>query len=69
MESLKPAMSKPAVRRCPDGHFRRVIFDLGAYIADYPEQVLLAGIVQNWCPKCVSLLLGLQLIKIHWQQY
>ncbi|KAF8889756.1 hypothetical protein CPB84DRAFT_1816420 [Gymnopilus junonius] len=26
--------------------------DLGPYIADYPEQVWLATIVSNWCPKC-----------------
>ncbi|KAJ7307889.1 hypothetical protein DFH08DRAFT_615925, partial [Mycena albidolilacea] len=25
---------------------------IGPYIADYPEQVWLAAIVQNWCPKC-----------------
>ncbi|KAJ7048802.1 hypothetical protein C8F01DRAFT_1275964 [Mycena amicta] len=24
-------------------------------IADYPEQVLLAGIVQGWCPRCTAL--------------
>ena len=36
---------------CGDGHFRRVIFGLGPYIADYPEQVCLAGIVSGWCPK------------------
>ncbi|KAJ7246765.1 hypothetical protein C8J57DRAFT_1674990 [Mycena rebaudengoi] len=40
------------VVKCPDGHFRRVVYSLGPYIADYPEQVWLAGIVQNWCPKC-----------------
>ncbi|KAF5379158.1 hypothetical protein D9615_006028 [Tricholomella constricta] len=51
LRPLLPAMSTPVVRRCPDGHFRRVIYDLGAYIADYPEQTLLAGIVQGWCPK------------------
>ena len=32
-----------------DGH--RAIFGLGPYIADYPEQVWLAGIVYGWCPK------------------
>ncbi|KAG1727187.1 uncharacterized protein EDB91DRAFT_1254011 [Suillus paluster] len=26
-----------------------------AFIADYPEQVMLAGIVQNWCVKCTAL--------------
>jgi len=51
LSSLKPGMKKPVVRRCPDGHFRRVIYDFGPFIADYPEQVMLAGIVQNWCCK------------------
>ncbi|KAF8875258.1 hypothetical protein CPB85DRAFT_1378657 [Mucidula mucida] len=53
LRPLKPAMEVPVVRRCPDGHFRRVIYDLAAYIADYPEQVLLAGVVSGWCPKYV----------------
>ncbi|KAJ7589408.1 hypothetical protein C8J56DRAFT_1049066 [Mycena floridula] len=39
------------VIRCPDRHFWQAIYGLGPYIADYPEQVILAGIVQNWCPK------------------
>ncbi|KAJ7939434.1 hypothetical protein B0H13DRAFT_2648517 [Mycena leptocephala] len=51
-EPLKTYMTTPDVVRCPDGHYRRVIFGLGPYIADYPEQVWLAAIVQNWCPKC-----------------
>ena len=51
LQSLRPGMTNPVVRRCPDGHFRRVIYDLIAFIADYPEQVLLTGIVQGWCPK------------------
>ena len=33
---LLPGMSAPVVRRCPDGHFRRVIYDFVAFIADYP---------------------------------
>lgn len=45
-------MSTPEVTRCPDGHLRRVIYGLGPYIADYPEQVLAACIVQGWCPTC-----------------
>jgi len=44
-------MTVPAVMLCPDGHFRRVIYGLGPYIADYPEQVLLTGVVQGWCPR------------------
>ncbi|KAJ6611651.1 hypothetical protein B0H10DRAFT_2177573 [Mycena sp. CBHHK59/15] len=51
-EPLMTYMMTPDIVRCPDGHFRRVIYGLGPYIADYPEQVWLAGIVQNWCPKC-----------------
>ncbi|KAJ7200092.1 hypothetical protein GGX14DRAFT_536413 [Mycena pura] len=35
-----------------DGHYRRVIYGLGPYIADYPEQVLLACVVQGWCARC-----------------
>jgi hypothetical protein len=51
LQPLKKGMTKPVVMRCPDGHFRRCIYQLGPYIADYPEQVWLAAIVQNWCPK------------------
>ncbi|KAJ7206426.1 hypothetical protein C8J57DRAFT_1441213 [Mycena rebaudengoi] len=52
---LKPGMTTPEVVLCPDGHYRRVIYGLGPYIADYPEQVWLAAIVQNWCPKVSEL--------------
>jgi hypothetical protein len=48
---LKDGMTTPEVVRCPDGHFRRAVYGLGPYIADYPEQVWLSGIVQGWCPK------------------
>ncbi|KAG1805024.1 uncharacterized protein HD556DRAFT_1429137 [Suillus plorans] len=54
LESLKPGMTTPEVVRSPDGHFRRAVYGLGPYIADYPEQALLACIVQNWCPKCTA---------------
>ncbi|KAF8149984.1 hypothetical protein B0H34DRAFT_785236 [Crassisporium funariophilum] len=49
---LKAGMTTPEIVRCPDGHLRRAYYGLGPYIADYPEQVWLAGIVQWWCPKC-----------------
>ncbi|KAL1675203.1 hypothetical protein EV122DRAFT_292873 [Schizophyllum commune] len=39
-------MTTPEVVLCAYGHYRRVI-------ANYPEQVWLAGIVQGWCPKYV----------------
>jgi hypothetical protein len=51
LKNLKPAMTKPEVARFGDGHYRRVIYGLGPYIADYEEQVLLACIVRNWCAK------------------
>ena len=49
LASLKPGMTTPQVLQCPDRHFHRIIFGIGPYIADYPEQVLISGIVQNWC--------------------
>ena len=48
---MHPAMLKPEVTLCADGYYRRVIYGIGPYIADYPEQALLACIVQGWCPK------------------
>jgi hypothetical protein len=46
-------MTKPEVVQCPDHHFRRVLWGLAVYIADYMEQVLVACIVQYWCVRCV----------------
>ena len=50
LRSLRDGMSTPERVHCGDGHFRRVIFGLGPYIADYPEQALVSCIVQSWCP-------------------
>ncbi|KAJ2911359.1 hypothetical protein MD484_g9055, partial [Candolleomyces efflorescens] len=55
LRPLRDGMTTPVVQRCPDGYFRRVIYELAAFIADYPEQVALAGIVQGWCPKCTGM--------------
>lgn len=65
LESLRPGMTTPVVRRCPDGHYRRVVYDIGPFIADYPEQVMLAGVVQGWCARYVILLLYPQ----YWHAY
>ncbi|KAI0706396.1 hypothetical protein C8Q76DRAFT_771056 [Earliella scabrosa] len=54
LSSLRQGMTVPEVIRCPDGHFRRAVFELGPFIADYPEQVYLGGIVSGWCPKCLA---------------
>ena len=51
LERLKPFMTAWKIKRFADGYYQRVIFTLGPYIADYEEQVLLACIVRNWCPK------------------
>ncbi|KAF7301047.1 hypothetical protein MIND_00668600 [Mycena indigotica] len=53
-ESVRPHMTTPRVTRCADRHFRRAIYGFGPDIADYPEQVLLTGIVQGYCPICLS---------------
>jgi len=50
LDLLKPHMTRPTVTLCPDGHYQCVVYGLGPYIADYPEQVLLACVVQGWCP-------------------
>lgn len=54
LQTLKSMMTKPEVVRFGDSHYRRVIYGLGPYIADYEEQVLLACIVRSWCAKCTS---------------
>jgi len=51
LDSLKPHMTRPAITLCPDRHFWCVVYGLGPYITDYPEQVLLTCIVQGWCPQ------------------
>ncbi|KAF8799694.1 hypothetical protein BYT27DRAFT_7227703 [Phlegmacium glaucopus] len=55
LKPLRPGMTEPVICRCPDGHHRRIIYDLAAFIADYPEEVALAGTVSGWCPKCTAL--------------
>ncbi|KDQ55245.1 hypothetical protein JAAARDRAFT_196095 [Jaapia argillacea MUCL 33604] len=52
LSPLRAAMTTPEVVWCPDGHYHCAIYELGLFIADYPEQVVLAGIVQGWCPRC-----------------
>ena len=44
-------MTEPEIVHCADGYYQRVIYGLGPYIVDYPEQALLACIVQGWCPR------------------
>ncbi|KAG1834004.1 hypothetical protein DFJ58DRAFT_719386 [Suillus subalutaceus] len=53
-KSVKPFMETFDVTHFPDGHFRRTMYGLGPYIANYPEQLIISGIVQNWCPRCLA---------------
>lgn len=50
--TLRPGMEVPEIIRFADGYYRRAIYGVGPYIADYPEQVLCTCIVQGWCPRC-----------------
>ncbi|KAG1834931.1 hypothetical protein DFJ58DRAFT_868489 [Suillus subalutaceus] len=52
--NLKPGMTTPEVTRCGDGHYWRIIYGLGPYIADYEEQVVLACMVKDWCGRCLA---------------
>ncbi|TFK58959.1 hypothetical protein BDN72DRAFT_873109 [Pluteus cervinus] len=52
LQSLCAGMDQYELLRYGDGYYRRTIYTLGPYIADYPEQVLLACIVSGWCAKC-----------------
>lgn len=49
LHPVRDAMIKLQVTQCADGYFHCIIYGLGPYIADYPEQALLACVVQGWC--------------------
>jgi hypothetical protein len=58
LRSLLHGMTEPQIRMYADGYYRRIVYRLGPYIADYPEQALLTCVVQGWCPKYVTYFSG-----------
>jgi len=64
LSSLRPAMSMPEVVMCANGLYRHVVYGFSPYITDYPEQVLISGVVQGWCPRYSSTTALLKLLTL-----
>ena len=65
LQTLGQYITKWDLIRCADNHFHRVVYGIGPYIADYLEQVLVAGIVNGWCPAYINLLHLASIIPSH----
>jgi hypothetical protein len=65
LKTFKKPMLKPEVTCFGNGHYRRILYGLGPYIADYEEHVLLTSIVRNWCPRFASLALRAVLLMFN----
>jgi hypothetical protein len=53
-EPLKDAGKTGTEMLCPDGYMRLIFPILAAVVADYEEQVLIASVKNNRCPKCLA---------------
>ena len=49
LQLLQEYMEMPDVVHYGNGYYQHTIYGIGPYIADYPEQVLLACVMQGWC--------------------